>query len=1007
MLVGVVCAAFAAAPALAQQEISGTVTDAQTGETLPGANVSVPGSTVGTATGPDGQYSLSVPADADSLRYSFVGYEQKMVAIAGRTTINVALRPSMQQMQEMVVVGYGEQEARDLTGSIEKVSSEDFNQAASISPEQAISGKIAGVQVSSSGGAPGSRSVIRIRGVTSVNANSQPLFVVDGVPLNNEPTTASRNPLNFLNPGDIANITVLKDASSTAIYGARGANGVVIIETKSGAEEGGRVTYNGSVSSSVVREKIDVLGADQFREVVQREAPENADRLGYTSTDWQDAIQRSAVGQQHSLSYSSGSEASNMRISLGYTDEQGIVETTSSERVSLSLKYNQDLLDDQLTVRTNLKGSNTKDEFAPGILGSAVSFDPTQPVRDVDSPYGGFYEWEENLPEDNPVASYVLTEESGETYRSVGNIEGEYRVPFLTGLSARVNLGYDVSTGERERFAPTNLKVEAEGDPDEAGTLERANFTRVNTLLDAYLNYTGEISSIDSEFDVTAGYSYQEFHEEYPEFTVNGLTTNLLGTNNASARLDSSVVNTTSTEIPSKLISGFGRVNYKLLDRYLLTLTVRRDGSSRFGPENRWGTFPSAALGWRIHQESFLEDYDWLSNLKLRLSWGINGNQEIGDFQYVSQYVFGGPRAQVQFGDDFVPILRAGPGNEDLKWEETTSYNAALDVGILDDRFTGSVEVYYKETEDMLFSVPAAGGANLSNVLLRNVGSMKNQGVEASLRGTVIEREDFSWNAQFNAATNSNELLNVDIVEEGIETGGISGAVGRNIQIITEGEPINSFFVFQHKLDENGDPIYEDVNGDGVIDDRDLYRDVNDDGVINGEDRVVEGNPRPDWILGHTSQFRFLGFDASFTLRAHLGQQVYNNIASNFGHYSRLGGTVPSNIHESALEFGFDEPLYASDVYIEDASFLRLDNITLGYSFGTFVPGVEQLRVYGSANNIFVLTGYSGPDPEVGGPGAGTGPDTGGGSPREVGLGIDNNIYPRSRTFKAGVNIQF
>jgi len=982
-----------------EQQISGTVTSADDNAPLPGANVSVPGTTAGTATGAQGQYSLRVPTDADSLRFSFVGFQARTVAIAGRTTIDVALVPAAQQIDELVVVGYGSQEERDVTGTVSKVSAGDLNQSANVSPDQALSGKIAGVQVSASSGAPGSQSFIRIRGATSVNADSQPLFVIDGVPLSNEPNTAGRNPLNFLDPNDIDNVTVLKDASATAIYGARGANGVILIETKQAEGDGARVSYSGSVSSSIVADNIDVLGREAFVDMVRERAPSQVSELGDANTDWQDAIQRNGFGQEHSVGISRNYEDSDVRLSLGYLDQEGILETSSTERMSASVRYNQFLFDDQLTIRTNLRGAKTEDQFEPGVLGNAALFAPTQPIRDVGSEFGGFFEWESGNAESNPVAQYILTSNVGENWRSLGNIEAEYQPDFIEGLSARLKFGYDVTTGEREFFAPSNLKSEVlSANP---GTVERASFTRTNTLLDAYLNYDRALEPINSSIDVTAGYSYQDFAEEYPEFTAQGLGTDIFGPNSTDP---ASETNTTVTEIPNRLISGFLRANYTFLDRYLLTFTVRRDGSSRFGPENRWGTFPSGALAWRAHQEPFLEDVDVLSNLKVRLSWGRTGNQEIGDFLYAPLWVPGGPRAQVQFGDRFVSTIRPNAADETLQWEETTTTNVGVDYGFLDGRISGSVEYYVKDTDDLLFTVPVAGGANLSDRVLTNIGSMRNQGVEVSVDAQVLNTDDFSWNAQVNASTNSNELLQLNRgnVEgfQGISTGFISGGVGNTIQILQEGEPINSFFTFRHKRDENGDPLYEDVNGDGTIDEQDLYVDIagggengnEPDGQINEDDRTVTGSPQPDWVLGHTSQMTFRNVDLSFTLRAHLGQQVYNNVASNFGHFNNVRNFAPSNVHESALENGFETPQYFSDVYVEDADFLRLDNISVGYTIGS-IPSVNQLRIFARASNLFVLTGYSGPDPEVGGPGASN-------------IGIDNQIYPRSRTFTAGINLQ-
>ena len=981
---------------LAQDRVvQGTVTDAATGETLPGANVSIQGTTTGTSTNANGEYKLQVSGSDATLVFSFVGYQRETVQVGDRSVIDVSLQPQVGEMQELVVVGYGEQEQRDVTGSVKSVNAADFNQSAAVSPEQLISGKVSGVQISSASGAPGAGSFIRIRGPSSVNADNSPLFVIDGVPVTNDGNTATRNPLNFLNPNDIANITVLKDASATAIYGARGANGVIQIETKSADEGEARISYSGSVSASSVTDQIDMLDAPAFRQVVRNQAPSVAGELGIANTDWQDRVQRDAFGQQHNLSVSRGYEDSDLRLSLGYTDREGVLQSSSTERISMSLNYNQNMLDDQLTVRTSLKGSKTNEQFEPGgMLGGAATFDPTQPVRDVRSPYGGFFEWEAELPENNPVASYILERNNGESFRSLGNVEAEYEIPFVTGLSIRANAGYDVTTGEREFFAPTFLKAQQEA--EFPGSITRANFRQLNTRLNAFLNYDKAFEGISSQISATAGYSWQDFDEEYPEYTASGLNTNIYGPNSVDVlRADSlSEVSPVVSEIPSRLISTFARVNYTFMDRYLLTATVRRDGSSRFGPERRWGTFPSVALAWRVHQESFMEDLSSISTLKLRLSAGTAGNQEFGDFLYAPFYSPGGRNAQAQFGNQFVSTIRPRAADETLQWEEVTTYNIGLDYGVLDDRVTGSVAFYRKITDELLFNTTAPGFSNLSNFVFTNVGKMRNQGFEFNVDASVVNTSDISYSAQFNASYNQNELLDLAGAGEELPTGGISGGIGNNIQVLKEGEPINAFFTYRHKRGPDGEPLRDGVdhNGDGEINDLDIYQDIANpqDSTINASDRVVTGSPQPDWVLGHTSNLRYQNFDLSVTLRAHLGQQVYNNLASNYGHYSRISSnSIPSNVHESVQENQFNDPQYFSDVYVEDASFLRVDNITLGYTFGE-VPGVDQLRIYGQVSNAFVITGYSGPDPEV----------------YSAGQGIDNSVYPRSRTFTGGLRVQ-
>ncbi len=979
-----------ASSAQAQRQVSGTVTDASTGETLVGAAVVVPGTTTGASTNIEGAYTVTVPAGADSLRFSYIGYDAQTVAIAGRTTIDVALAPGAQMLGDLVVIGYGAVEERDVTGAVDRVTSEDFNQAAVVSPEQVIAGKVAGVQVSTTDGAPGAGSTIRIRGATSVNASSDPLFVVDGVPIDNEGVQGSRNPLNFLNPNDIASVVVLKDASSTAIYGSRGANGVILIETKSGVEGQAQVTYTVEALASSTVGRIEVLGADRFRQAVQERAARMLPMLGQTETDWQDATQRTGYGQRHDLSVSRGFEDSDVRVSFSYLDQDGVLQASNTQRISGAVTYNQRLFGDALAVRTSLRGAQTEDQFEPGIVGGAASFDPTQPIRLVGSPYGGFYEWEAQQAVNNPVAEYVLTENVGTSYRALGSADVAYQLPFLDGLSLRSVVGFDLTTGDRQFFAPTFLKGQAEN--ANPGRVERRNFTRRNLLADVFANYQRALPSVESELDVTAGYSYQDFRESYPETFGIGLTTNIFGRNSFDAVGDPANITASVFEIPNRIISFFGRANYQFKDRYLFTATVRRDGSSRFGPGNRYGTFPSAAVAWRVDEEPFFPRSRVLSTLKLRASVGVTGNQDFDDFLYAPFYRLGGSQAQVQFGDRFVNTLRPGAADENLKWEATTSTNLGADFGLLNGRLTGELNYYYSTTNDLLFGIFPPAGANLSDRVVTNIGSVRNTGVELGLEAFVIDTGDFSYTAQLNASTNRNEVLTIDTGGGDetitISTGGISGGVGNTVQVIREGEPINSFFLYEHLRDGSGDPIYADTNGDGLIDRQDLYRDVNGDGIINDNDRVVMGSPEPDWILGHTSQFRFRDVDFGFTLRAQLGGEVYNNVASNLGYYNRLIEFVPSNLHESVLATGFDDPQYFSDYYLEGGSFVRVDNVSLGYTLRS-LPAVGRVRLYGSVNNVLVLTGYSGTDPEIGV------------------SGIDNNLYPRSRTFRAGVEVQF
>lgn len=980
-----------AAPLLAQNTgtVTGRVVDAATQEALPAASISVAARTA--VSGPDGRFTLQgVPAGTHVLRATRIGYgeatRQVRVAAGETTTVDLALGSSMVMLEDVVVVGYGERRIRDVTGSVEAVSAEDFNTGRVVSPEQLIQGRVAGVQVAGTG-EPGGGTSIRIRGGTSINASNEPLFVVDGVPLApGGGLSAGRNPLNFINPNDIARITVLKDAASTAIYGARGANGVVIVETVSGGR-GPQFTYGTSLSTSRTDGRPDMLSADQFRSVVSEQAPDLAGFLGSSSTRWRDVVERDGFGQQHDLAISGSGDGSNYRLSLGYLDQEGVIRGSATRRLSGAFTYNQRLFSERLVFRASARGARTDDWFTPGgVLGAATVFDPTQPVRTEN----GFYENTAfPLGPNNPLPEIERIVDEGTTYRSVGSLEGQYRFPFLEGLSSTVRLGYDVAKSERRTFLPTTLQsqVEAGSTP---GFLGRSNPTETTGLFDVFATYTRRLASLNSDLDATVGHSYEATDGDYPYFEARGLSSDLLGPDGVPTAVE--VLPRLGVR-ETRLASFFGRVNYTFSDRYLLTLSVRRDGSSRFGPNEQWGTFPAAAVAWRVGDEGFMDGAGWVSDLKLRASWGINGNQAIGDYLWVSSYEYGDAFARVQFGDEFVTTIRPTAVDPNIKWEETTSWNVGFDYGLFGDRVTGSAEYYVKDTDDLLFRIPVAAGTNLRNYVTTNVGAVRNRGFEFSVNADVLDRTDgLRWSAGFNAATNANRIVRINPFggeAERILVGGIAGGVGNNIQVLQPGVAANSFYVYRHILDASGRPIYEDRDGDGTINEQDLYEDTNGDGVVTQDDRTPFRSPAPSWILAHHSQLGFRDFDLAFTLRGQIGNYVYNNLASSQGFYNVLrqaGGLV--NLHASVLDYGFQTEQYFSDVYVEDASFLRMDNLTLGYSLRGF-RGFEQTRLFGTVQNVFTLSGYSGLDPEAG-----------------LG-GIDNTIYPRARTFTAGVSLGF
>lgn len=1004
-----IAALCAAGPLYAQTgQIAGSVTSSDGARPLPGATVSVAGAQLRAVTGPDGRYTIGgVPAGTHTVTAAVIGHTAASRAVtvaAGQTaTANFTLQSTAVSLQGVVAIGYGERRVRDVTGAVQGVSSDEFNTGRVVSPEQLIQGKVAGVQVVSTG-EPGGGTSIRIRGGTSVNASNEPLVVVDGVPLENGGGLSSgRNPLNFINPEDIERVTVLKDASSTAIYGSRGANGVIIVETKTGSARGPQFTYNGSVSTSRITRQPDMLTAEQFRAAIQQYFPNRTQYLGTANTDWRAAVERDGAGQEHQLAFAGAGSTNNYRVSLEWLRQEGVVQGSQTGRASGSFNFNQRLFGDRLSVRTSVRGARTDDRYPPGgVLGSATIFDPTQPIRTA---AGAFFEQTNfTLAPNNPVAELALVTDRGRTYRSVGNVEARYRMPFLEGLTGTMRLGYDVASSDRRTFWPSTTQAQLENpvactDKEKAtntcppasertGSVSRSTPSETTGLIDAFGTYQRSFGKSDVE--ATGGYSYQDTNGQYPAFYARGLESDALGVNGVpNARINVPTIYTRDT----RLASFFGRVNYTLADRYLLTLSVRRDGSSRFGPSNQWGTFPAVALGWRLNEESWFRDFGFISDLKVRGSWGVNGNQAIGDYLWIPVYVGSDQFSQVQFGNTFVTTIRPSAVDPNIKWEQTKSTNIGFDYGLFDNRLTGSVDYYVKNTDDLLFNIPVAAGTNLSNYVTTNVGSMQNRGFEVSLNGRVLDggSRGLSWTANFNASTNRNRLTGINAsasTAQQILVGGIAGGVGGTIQILRPGVPVNSFFVYQHRLDGSGKPVVDTQNGNARPDTA-IYVDLNGDHQINDADRRPFHSPAPTWILAHTSQFGYHSFDLGFTMRAYLGNYVYNNNASSNGWYNELnqaGG--PMNLHASVLKYGFVRSQFLSDVYVEDASFLRMDNITLGYTLPR-LRQVQSARVYGTVQNAFTLTGYSGVDPEAG-------------------LnGIDNVIYPRSRTFSVGVSLGF
>ena len=975
------------APLVAQQPthtIRGRITDNSTQQPIVGVVVTVGGRSAITQS--DGRYTITgVPGGSDLLHARLIGYQpaNQPVMVAGDETVvvDVALTPSAVGLSAVVVTGYGVQRVGDITGSVTAVSDSQFNTGRVVSPQMLIQSKVAGVQVVDNND-PGGGLSLRIRGPTSVTASSEPLYVVDGVPLGTGSgggLSAGRDPLNFLNPNDIQDMTVLRDASAAAIYGTNAANGVVLIQTKAGrGTQGSQFEYNSSASASSVTRLPDMLSSSQFAAAVAQYAPGRVDSLRGVNTDWFSKIDRTAYGQEHNFSFTNGGADNSYRLSVGYLKQDGVIRASSVDRVSLGFNYRQNL-SDRLNLRTGIRGSRTLDRFTPGdVLGNAAAMAPTQPVLDPTSATG-YWDWRTtNAAPTNPLSILALASDRGTTWRSVGNASAEYKLPFLQGLTGNLNVGYDLTKADRTTFYSSTIASQVR---QGQGSFSLQNNSQGTSVLETYLGYAPAQEAGPGRINAVAGYSFTQSHAEYPRLDETGLSSNLLGPNGIPT-----AVNVRSTLFINdyKLISFFGRLNYNINDKYLAGLSLRRDGSSRFGPGNQWGTFPSVAVAWRLSQEPFMQGRWGLSDLKLRASWARTGNQSFGDYLAYSTYTYSDAQTQVQFGNTFTPTIRPSAVDENIHWEKTSAYNVGLDFGFSNQRYSGTIDWYTKNTSDLIFFIPIAAGTNLGNFITTNIGSMKNKGYELSLNADVLPRSGtaFSWTATITAAHNTNQLLSINPNKSvtRVLTGNISGGVGNFVQELEPGVPVNSFWVYQQKYGANGKPIYSDTLTN-------MYVDRNGDGVINDSDRRPFHDPAPKWILGHSSYFTYKHFDGSFTLRAYLGNWVYNNVASSQGAYQNLtGSAMPSNLHRSVLTTGFIVPQYYSDYFVEDASFIRMDNITLAYGF-TYRG--QPLRLFSTVQNAFTLTGYNGVDPTSG-------------------LnGIDNNIYPRSRTFTTGLSVRF
>lgn len=955
--------------------VNGTVT-AKNGEALLGVTVVEKGTTNGVVTDFDGRFSIRVKPDA-TLQFSFVGYTSIEEALNNRTSIQVVMNESVVGLDEVVIIGYGSQRKGDLTGAISNVNSDDFNVGLINSPAQLINGKISGMQIMSSSGSPSAGSTIRIRGGASLNASNDPLIVLDGIPL--ETGGISGNGGNFLsliNPNDIESMTVLKDASSTAIYGSRASNGVIIITTKKGSSsnESGQMRVSFSTGNSVqMKTKLaDMLTREEFVEVVNKQgSARQKSLLGIDDTDWNSEVFRAAFGTDNNLSVAGKLKSVPYRVSLGYYNQNGILDTDNTARTTGNISVSPSFLNDYLKFNLNVKGALNQNRFAnTSAIWGAATYNPTIPVRTSDAAFGGYNEAIDNTG--TPVTAAVLNpvgllnqyESTSDVNRMIGNFDVDYKMHFLPKLRFHATLGYDYAEGSGTIAVP----IEAAQFYTSGGrNYSYGPQVKTNRLLTSYFNYNNELPTINSTIDATVGYDYQFWKS----------TTQAYNVLNVAGDVQSETAATDSRHV---LLSFYGRLNYTLASKYMLTATLRNDGTSRFSEDNRWGMFPSLAVAWRLSEEGFMKDIDALSNLKLRASYGVTGQQEgIGDYGYLPVYTIGQVGAEYMFGDQYYFTYRPEAYVSNLKWETTEAYNYGIDFGLFKDRVSGSVDFYTRQTKDLLARVPAAAGTNFDKTILTNVGNVDSKGLEFALNLVPIQTKNVTWDMSFNATWMTQTIKNLAMVPGAAITNTMAGPTidSYTFQVLTEGYAPYMFYVYHQLYDESGRPI------EGA------FADVSKDGQINSEDLYRYHSPSPDYILGYSTSLRYKNWNVSTSLRANIGNYVYNGMAMSTGAFNTMSYNdyQLNNLNQSYLETGFLTRQYLSDYYVENASFLKMDNLTLGYNFGK-INNMFNMNVAATVQNVFTVTKYTGVDPEV--------PN-----------GMDNSFYPRPRIFSLSVGIEF
>lgn len=957
--------------------IKGEVTDAQNGEALIGATVMVEGEKGGTVTDFDGNFSLQVSSSAKKIKVSYIGYIDKVLSISDN--MKVKLESDSKALADVVVIGYGTARKSDLTGSVATVKSKDFNKGLVSSPEQLINGKVSGVQIMSNSGSASAGSTIRVRGGASLNASNDPLIVLDGVPLEQGGISGnSSNFLSMINPSDIESMTVLKDASSTAIYGSRASNGVIIITTKKGQQGAVKVNFNTTNSLQTRAQMVDMLSRDEFVNVINQFGTDNQKSLlGTANTDWNDEVYRTAFGTDNNLSVSGSIDKwLPFRVSVGYYNQSGLVRKDNVERWTGNVVLTPSFFQDHLKLTINAKGTLNNNSFNNGgAVWAAATFNPTIPVYSGNDKYGGYNEALDadgvpvNAGVRNPRGLVDLYDSKSKVSRFIGSMDVDYKVHFLPDLKLHATVGADYAKGDGTIYVPAYAAQSYNKDESLGGSdYKYGPQKNENRLLTLYANYAKYFEDIKSNVDLTAGYDYQYWKSTTPLY----YTKSAAGTNLSTVK---------ASDYRHVMLSYYGRINYSFDGKYLLTATVRRDASSRFSKDTRWGTFPSVALGWTLTEEPWLKNQKVLSNLKLRASYGVTGQQEgIGNYNYLPVYTYSVTGAEAFINGQYINTYRPEAYVSDLKWETTTSWNFGLDFGFLDGRIGGAIDFYTRKTKDLLASVPTAAGTNFSKTILTNVGNVDSKGIEVSLNATPIQTKDWEWNLSYNFTWQNMKVKNLSLIKGGSQT---NVKVGPSIdayqfQVLSEGYEPYMFYVYHQLYDsKTGKPIegaYADLNNDGEINESDLYR---------------YHSPAPKYIMGLSTSLRYKQLTLGMSFRANIDNYVYNGMGMSTGAFETVSynNSQLNNLNTSFLKTGFKTRQYLSDYYVENASFLKLDNLSLSYNVGK-INKWASLTVSAMVQNVFTITGYSGTDPEV--------PN-----------GMDNSFYPRPRTYLVSLGLQF